>query len=105
MALTKMEGKYRPIAVGELFARLAGKLAMRKVTSAAAALLAYAKAGRRRGKRRKAHRALAAAYADSTRAAGTRCSCSTSPTRSTAGTVQVGCVYWKSSPRSAPCGA
>ena len=40
VALTKTEGKYRPIAVGELFARLAGKLAMRKVTSAAAALLA-----------------------------------------------------------------
>ena len=40
VALTKTEGKYRPIAVGELFARLAGKLAVRKVTSAAAALLA-----------------------------------------------------------------
>ena len=40
VALTKTEGKYRPIAVGELFPRLAGKLAMNKVTSAAAALLA-----------------------------------------------------------------
>jgi hypothetical protein len=40
VALTKMEGKYRPIAIGELFPRLAGKLAMSKVTSAAAALLA-----------------------------------------------------------------
>ena len=40
VALTKAVGKYRPIAVGELFPRLAGKLAMNKVTSAAAALLA-----------------------------------------------------------------
>ena len=40
VALTKAEGRYRPIAVGELFPRLAGKLAMNKVTSAAAALLA-----------------------------------------------------------------
>jgi hypothetical protein len=40
VALTKTVGKYRPIAVGELFPRLAGKLAMRKVTSAATTLLA-----------------------------------------------------------------
>ena len=40
MALTKPDGKLRPIAVGELFYRLAGVIAVRKVTAEAAALLA-----------------------------------------------------------------
>jgi hypothetical protein len=38
--LLKPDGKYRPIAVGELFYRLAGVIAVRKVTKDAAALLA-----------------------------------------------------------------
>jgi hypothetical protein len=40
VALMKPDGKYRPIAVGELFYRLAGVIAVSKVTKAAAALLA-----------------------------------------------------------------
>ena len=41
VALTKAsDGKYRPIAVGELFYRLAGVLVVRKVTADAASLLA-----------------------------------------------------------------
>jgi len=40
VALSKPDGKYRPIAVGELFYRLAGVIAVRKVTQDAAFLLA-----------------------------------------------------------------
>ena len=40
VALMKPDGKYRPIAVGELFYRLAAVIAVRKVTQAAAVLLA-----------------------------------------------------------------
>jgi hypothetical protein len=39
VALTKPNGNYRPIAVGELFYRLAGVIVVRKVTTVAAALL------------------------------------------------------------------
>ena len=40
VALMKPDGKYRPIAVGELFYRLAGVIVVRKITQDAAVLLA-----------------------------------------------------------------
>ena len=40
VALSKPDGKYRPIAVGELFYRLAGVIAVRRVSQSATALLA-----------------------------------------------------------------